>query len=327
MVFKIAEAGVWGEAVRQRRPIIINDYESYDSKKGIPEGHVAISRFMAVPLFDDKNIVAVAAVGNKKNEYDDHDVKQLQLLIEGMWQMIKRRLAEEKFIKQAEMIKHFTNKVSHDLKNPAVAIHGLARIIEKKFDRLEREKLANYNKQIVNSSAQILSLAEDINAYISSRETQLHCTDIDLREIWRLIREEFFSQLKEREIIWVEPEGDIPSIRADKTGLLRVFRNLVDNALKYGGDALSEIGVGYETTEIHHVLSVHNNGETIPSDETETIFKLFERKADGSSACGTGLGLAIVKEIARHHMGDSWVDSGDGAKTTFYFSISRNLRN
>jgi signal transduction histidine kinase len=325
MVFNIAESGVWGEAIRQRRPVIINDYMGLELKKGIPEGHVAISRFMAVPLFDKEKIVAMAAVGNKKNDYDEQDVRQLQLLIEGMWQIIKRRQTEEKFIRQAEMIRHFTNKVSHDLKNPAIAVHGLARIIERKFERLEQEKLENYIKQIVNSSAQLVALSEDINAYISTREIQLHCTDIDLKEIWRMIREEFHAKLKKREISWVEPEADLPGIRADKQALLRVYRNLVDNALKYGGKELTEIGMGYEATDKHHVLSVHNDGEAIPAAEAENIFKLFERKTGDSSICGTGLGLAIVKEIASHHKGDSWVDIGDGTRTTFYISVARDL--
>ena len=327
MVFDIGSSGLWGEAVRQRRPIIINDYGASALKKGIPEGHVAISRFMAVPLFDGEKLVMMAAVGNKKNEYDDQDVNQLQLLIEGMWQIIKRRETEEKLIRQAEMIKHFTNKVSHDLKNPAISIHGLARIIERKHTRMDSEKLAGYIKQIVNSSEQIVALADDINAYISTRETKLRFSEIDLREIWRIVKEEFISHLRKRSIIWLEPEGDMPAIIADRHALLRAYRNLVDNALKYGGRNLTEIGVGYESTDIHHLLSVHNNGAPISAEEAETIFGLFERKPDDSSIYGTGLGLAIVREIARHHEGDSWVDSGSSARTTFYISVARNLRN
>jgi len=325
LVFNVAESGIWGEAIRQKRPVIINDYAASELKKGFPDGHVEISRFMAVPLIDDGKIVAMAAVGNKKNQYAEQDVKQLQLLIEGMWQIIRRRRTEEKFVRQAEMIKHFTNKVSHDLKNPAIAVHGLARLIERKFGRLEEKKLESYIKQIVNSSGQIVSLSEDINAYISTREMRLHYSDIKLKEIWQVIREEFSSQLRKREVSWLEPETDLPPIRADKQTLLRVYRNLVDNALKYGGRGLTEIGMGYEATDMHHVLSVHNNGEPIPADEAENIFKLFERKTNDSFTSGTGLGLAIVKEIAAHHKGDSWVDTGDGTRTTFYISIARDL--
>ena len=326
IVFKIIDAGLWGEAVRQRQPIIINDYNFTSvKKKGVPAGHVEIDRFMAVPLFDEGKIVAVIAVGNKGQHYEEQDVNQLQLLIEGMWQIVKRRETEDELLRQAEMIKHFTNKVVHDLKNPAIAIFGLARILERKHERLPKEKLKNFIEQIVNSSAQIVSLSDDINAYISTRESRLHFVDLNLREIWGIIREEFLPRLKKRDIMWVEPEIEIPVITADKHALLRVYRNLVDNALKYGGRKLTEITMGYIPSAMYHVLTVQNNGKVIPPEEVESIFKLFKRKADESTIGGTGLGLTIVREIARQHKGDSWVESGNDGKTTFYLSIVQNL--
>jgi PAS domain S-box-containing protein len=326
IVFKIIDAGLWGEAVRQRQPIIINDYNFTSvKKKGVPTGHVEIDRFMAVPLFDEGKIVAVIAVGNKGQDYEEQDVNQLQLLIEGMWQIVKRRETEDELLRQAEMIKHFTNKVVHDLKNPAIAIFGLARILERKHERLSKEKLKNFIEQIVNSSAQIISLSDDINAYISTRESRLHFVDLNLREIWGIIREEFLPRLKKRDIMWVEPDIEIPVITADKHALLRVYRNLVDNALKYGGRKLTEITMGYIPSAMYHVLTVQNNGKVIPPEEVESIFKLFKRKADESTIGGTGLGLTIVREIARQHKGDSWVESGNDGKTTFYLSIVQNL--
>jgi PAS domain S-box-containing protein len=63
IVFSIAEAGVWGEAVRQRQPVIINDYGSSSVlKKGLPQGHVDIARFMAVPLFGEDKIVMTSRI-------------------------------------------------------------------------------------------------------------------------------------------------------------------------------------------------------------------------------------------------------------------------
>ena len=326
IVFSIKEAGVWGEAVRKRSPVIINDYRSSSVlKKGLPQGHVNIVRFMAVPLFDDGNIVAVVAMGNKSREYEEQDIKQLKLLIEGMWQIVKRRQTEGELIRQAEMIKHFTNKVVHDLKNPAISIFGLARILQRKYERLPQEKLKNFIEQIVNSSAQIVSLSEDINTYISTRESPLHFVDINLREIWITIRKEFLSQLKKGEIMWVEPEINIPTIISDRHSLLRVYRNLVDNALKYGGNRLSEISMFFESSATHYVLGVQNNGDLIPPKEIDSIFEVFKRKEGDSGPAGTGLGLAIVKEVAKNHKGKSWVESSDAAKTTFYISITKNL--
>jgi PAS domain S-box-containing protein len=95
-IFPVANTGLWGEAVRQRRPIITNDYAAPSTlKKGVPEGHVPILRHMNVPVLDGERIVAVVGVGNKEADYDESDVLQLTLLAQGMWRIIQRRRSEE----------------------------------------------------------------------------------------------------------------------------------------------------------------------------------------------------------------------------------------
>lgn len=94
--YKIDHMGLWGEAIRQRRPIITNNYtEPNPLKRGQPEGHVKILRHMNVPVFDHGRIVIVAGVGNKKEPYDQSDVRQLILMMEGMWNIIRKKEIEE----------------------------------------------------------------------------------------------------------------------------------------------------------------------------------------------------------------------------------------
>ncbi|MEP0846694.1 MAG: PAS domain S-box protein [Phycisphaerae bacterium] len=97
VVYPLQSTGLWGEAVRQRRPVITNDYAADNPcKRGTPEGHVAIRRHMNVPVFDGEKIVAVAGVGNKDTDYDETDAHQLTLLMEGMWRVLQRKEADEK---------------------------------------------------------------------------------------------------------------------------------------------------------------------------------------------------------------------------------------
>ena len=96
IVYPVATTGLWGEAVRQRRPVITNDYAAPNPlKKGHPEGHVAIARHMNIPVFEGKRIVAVAGVGNKETQYDESDVRELTLLMQGMWRLLQRKEADE----------------------------------------------------------------------------------------------------------------------------------------------------------------------------------------------------------------------------------------
>jgi len=85
----VDEAGLWAEAIRQRRRIVINDYSAPNlNKKGYPEGHVRLLRLMAIPVFERDRIVAGAAVGNKEVEYDESDARQVTLLTSGMWRLV-----------------------------------------------------------------------------------------------------------------------------------------------------------------------------------------------------------------------------------------------
>lgn len=92
----VGEAGPWGEAVRQRRPVITNDYNGPDTlKRGVPAGHLPIIRHMNVPLLQADRIVLIAGVANKEAFYDESDVRRLTLLMTGLWSIFQRKRSEE----------------------------------------------------------------------------------------------------------------------------------------------------------------------------------------------------------------------------------------
>ncbi len=110
--YPIDTAGIWGEAVRQRKPIMINDYsDSHPAKKGYPQGHVELSRILSVPIFDKNRVIMVAAMANKEQEYEASDIRQLSLLIDGMWRMIQRKRAEEQLRQSRTMLQEVFNGI------------------------------------------------------------------------------------------------------------------------------------------------------------------------------------------------------------------------
>ncbi len=86
--FILSESGIWADCIRLRKPLIINDYKSYQNKKGIPEGHVEIERFISVPIFEGEKIVAVAAVANKAENYTESDLNAFLTFMNRMWEII-----------------------------------------------------------------------------------------------------------------------------------------------------------------------------------------------------------------------------------------------
>ncbi len=111
ILFTVEKLGLLGEAVRQRRPVMTNDYAVNPLKKGYPEGHVHIERHLNVPIFRDRRIVLLVGVGNKSTNYDEADIQHLTLLMDGMWRHIERQKAdtalresEERFKDLAELL-------------------------------------------------------------------------------------------------------------------------------------------------------------------------------------------------------------------------------
>lgn len=92
IVYPIEETGLWGDAVRERKPVVTNDYAglSKPTKKGYPAGHMKLVRHMNVPVWDGQSIVAVLGVGNKATDYTDADSQRLQELVARAWTYIKQ---------------------------------------------------------------------------------------------------------------------------------------------------------------------------------------------------------------------------------------------
>lgn len=83
--FKLESTGIWGEVVRHRKPIVINNFQGYKDKKGFPEGHIHLKNYMSVPVYFEGSIVAVVGIANKSDGYSEFDVNQLTILMNSAW--------------------------------------------------------------------------------------------------------------------------------------------------------------------------------------------------------------------------------------------------
>jgi signal transduction histidine kinase len=230
----------------------------------------------------------------------------------------------EEIREKKEALEFFAYTIAHDLRNPAVGISGFARLLADKYeDRLD-EKGKKYCQHIREAALQIETFTRDINEYIKSEKLPFEIRRTNIKAILAHIREDVAPMLKERNIVWSEPQT-IPEIMADQMAITRIFKNLVDNALKHAGDKLSKLVIGYDQDPSFHIFSFSNDGVAIRKKDSEAIFKMFQKLPASGHTEGSGLGLAIVKEIAEAHRGKVWLESGPRKGTTFYISISKAL--
>jgi PAS domain S-box-containing protein len=326
--------GPTGTAIRTGRAAVCKNI--LRDPKFVPWKEEAVRRgyasSIALPIrVGGKVIGALSIYATEPEAFDAGEVNLLEELasdlsygLSALRDKIEREKAEEALVKSSNKIKMFAYSVSHDLKNPAIAIFGLA----KRLNRYSRDRLdergRSYCDQILKASEHIASLVDKINLYIKTKEVPLSIEKVRLKEIVDTVKEEFAPQLAGRQIRWLEPEA-IPEVNADRTSMVRVLRNLVDNALKYGGHDLSEIRIRYQESEDSHILSVEDDGIGLKDEDTKTLFGPFKRKRMAGEVEGSGLGLAIVKEIAEQHKGRVWLEPDIKKGAAFHVSISKRL--
>jgi PAS domain S-box-containing protein len=113
-VYRLEKTGIWGEAVRQRQPIVVNDFEAPNPlKKGYPEGHAPLRRYLTVPVFIGDRIVAVVGMANKESDYSQADILQLTLMMDSVWKGVER-LKSEAALRESEERFHTLFETAND---------------------------------------------------------------------------------------------------------------------------------------------------------------------------------------------------------------------
>lgn len=92
--YDVGQAGVWVDCIRERQPVVHNDYPSLPHRKGLPAGHATIIRELVVPVLRGDRIVAILGVGNKAEDYTQADVDQMSQLADVAWDIAGRKRAE-----------------------------------------------------------------------------------------------------------------------------------------------------------------------------------------------------------------------------------------
>ena len=103
--YPIDKAGVWADSVRERRPIVHNDYKALLNRKELPEDHAEIIREAVVPIIRHDRVVAILGIGNKTSDYTDRDVKTLSFLADAAWNIIEQKRMEETLQKNEQSLK------------------------------------------------------------------------------------------------------------------------------------------------------------------------------------------------------------------------------
>jgi len=258
--------------------------------------------------------ITVSGIRRAEEEEEEEDII---MVIEDVTE--RARLAEEVRKKNKEL-ESFVYTISHDLRAPIVSVQGFSSILLADFQDKLDDTGKRYLARIQANVRQMEILIDDLLEFSRIGRTAGAFEDVPSVEIIKDVLDVLGPQLKKRGIK-VNVRGNLPVIHCERNRIYQVFENLIQNSIKYMGDAESpEIEVGCRETAGFHEFYVKDNGIGIDPKYHQKIFQIFQRLKE-VDAKGTGMGLAIVERIVGIHGGSVRVESERGKGATFYFSV------
>jgi two-component system, OmpR family, phosphate regulon sensor histidine kinase PhoR len=224
------------------------------------------------------------------------------------------------------MRSEFVDNLSHELRTPLANIRLLTEML---LDDLEREEVSRRVRErvatidietghLVQMVNELLDLSRIEQAASPMRRDAVLLAPLVAGTLQRL---RTFAERQEVVLVELVPD-DLPAVRGDEERLDQLLMNLLHNAIKFSPQG-GTVTVTTDERPDSVVVSVTDHGMGIPKQDRDRVFERFYKvdRARQRGLGGTGLGLAIARHIAEAHGGRLWLESTDGAGSTFSFSI------
>lgn len=217
-----------------------------------------------------------------------------------------------------EDLERFAYVASHQLKAPVRTISNFLNLIEKEVkNETQNQKLLEYLEYVKGSSEEMAMLINDLLEYSKLEKEEVKVEPIDLNDILLLTQNNLRATLQQNNAqVTVR---DLPVVSANKTHMVILFQNLIENAVKYNRSTQPQIEI---YTDEEGDLYVKDNGIGIDKEYHQKIFRMFMRLHGQDEYAGTGIGLSACKKIMDRHNGAISLESKPGEGTTFRLSFA-----
>ena len=236
--------------------------------------------------------------------------------------------AEERILQFNEELKNsnqeleqFAYVASHDLQEPLRMISSYTQLLERRYgDKLDQDA-KDFIEFAVDGANRMQKLINDLLEYSRVTTRGKPSEKVDVYTILGQAISNLQHSIVETNAIVTN--NDLPKIRADGAQLVRVFQNIIDNAIKFHSEETPRIHVSAQEDKNEWVFSISDNGIGIDEQYKNCLFTIFQRLHTKEEYPGTGIGLAICKRIVQRHNGRIWFKSELGKGTTFYFTLKK----
>jgi len=288
--------------------------------------------WLGTPLIvRDKCIGAIVVKNFESDEvYHQKDVEDLELIANSISGVIERKRTAKKLKRalkkalQSESLKSsFLANMSHEIRTPMNGIVGFSELLSN--NDLKEEDRKHYTKLIMDSSAQLLNIVNDILdiSQIEAGMVRLKKEEFELHDLMNHLLElhQVKADAKGVKLLLDPFDKAKLSLESDKTKLLQVLSNLVSNAIKFtnGGS----IRIGYSVKDEMLEFYVEDSGIGISKKFHSKIFNRFIQTNEKirKQTKGNGLGLAICKSFVALFGGEIWIAKSDENGTKICFNL------
>ncbi|WP_414468323.1 sensor histidine kinase [Methanobacterium sp. ACI-7] len=224
-----------------------------------------------------------------------------------------------------EELQQFAYITSHDIQEPLRTIASFTQLLERRYKGQLDDNADQYIDFIVNAAVRMKEMIEDLLQYsrIGTNDVNLGLTDLE--EVLQNVLSYLQTTIEDNKaVITHDP---LPTLCIDKNQFIRLFQNLIGNAIKFKKPdeaPIIHISAKIDEKNNEYVFSIADNGIGIKEEYKKRIFEVFKRLHTIDTYDGTGIGLSIVKRIVERHGGHLWVESELDVGSTFYFTIPRD---
>lgn len=295
-------------------------------------GVLTVKRYIILPVFEDDRVVCIASVCNKDKDYDEADLRQMQLFINGVWLVLRRtrsvrdlKTAKEAAEEASRVKSLFLANVSHELRTPLNGMLGMLQLLQ--LSPLSEEQ-RGYAQAAGLSGKTLLRILSDILDYsrMESGKMDLAVLPFDLRATLLSTMATFSAEADRKGLkVSVDIDDNLPqALLGDDARVRQIVFNLVGNALKFTDTG----GIALECSLLKHgaknkawiYFAVRDTGIGIPAHAHGAVFGAFMQLDNSRTRKypGTGLGLGIVKRLVQMMGGTLALDSDVGEGTVVH---------
>lgn len=292
--------------------------------------------FETESIFSDAQFKPVNDFLTEQNTDENHFVFQLQkngkafqmqavkyedgsfeITIRDITKMEKTRLLKQEM----------TNNIAHELRTPVSSLRAYLETICD--NELPADKQKKFVERAFMQSVRLSELIEDVSllSKIEEASSQFPMEKIDLHELVNNVRIDLTDKLQENNTLFVSSLRENLSIKANYSLIYSIFRNLMDNSIKYAGRDIEIHIDNYMEDNDYLYFSYYDTGKGVDEQHLQRIFERFYRVDKGRTrdTGGSGLGLSIVKNAIHLHKGEIQARNREGKGLEFLFSLNKNM--